>query len=337
MGNYSFNEVVVYHDETKNVPGTNVKGHVLYFVPRELIRITETPLFGVHSSTISPANSIYQKLKDIRSTHSFNSKFHFSEISGKKWTKYDMAKRLGMDVAIDSLKHKHSQFFSPPLGCKLAVIFYSNLPRENLYGGYGDEKRLRYEETVLRILLKGACHYLYDEQNRVSIHSLVADGNPDFREFDNDRILKRLTYQDENGKYPLRDYASIQQGAGIMHLPSDHALCDETSDNHIHANLLQMADFLLGGVMRSCYIPMTQTKTIPKIGQECVKKDVIATPMRDVLEKVNRGAGFIHSGHYKSFSVSHVEFLDDEIRFRTMKPKELVATSKILQAHFEDI
>ncbi|MFZ5857698.1 MAG: DUF3800 domain-containing protein [Chloroflexota bacterium] len=337
MTNYSVNEVVVYHDETKNVPGTNLKGHVLYFVPRELTIISETPLFGVESSKIYPAQSIYQKLIEIRNNHSFHSKFHFSEIRGKKWTKYDTAQRLGMELAVDSLKHKHAELFSLPLNCKFAVMFYPNLSRDNLYGGSSDEKRLRHEETVLRILLKGACHYLYDDQNRVSIHSLVSDGNPDFREFDDERILKRLTYQDDSGKHPLRDYVSIQSGAKIIHLPSDHTIHAESSDNLMHANLLQMADFLLGGTMRSCYNDMTRTTTIPRIGQECIKKDVIATPMRDVLEKTSRGAGFINSGHYKSFSISHVDFLDDEIRFRTMKPKDLIDTSEILQTKFEDI
>ncbi|MGD0878512.1 MAG: hypothetical protein ABSA01_10245 [Anaerolineales bacterium] len=336
MGNLSLSKVFVYHDETKEVPGRNFKGHVLLFVPVELIIISKTPLFGLDSVEYHPRDEIAQEVLGVRRDFNYRGKFHFSKIGGSKWGTDDLAHRKAVELVVDGLCHKHQKLFKRPLHCKLAVMFYPSEADYLIYGGETKkEQKLRHDETVLRMLLKGAAHYLYDDNNRIEVANIISDGQPEHRSLDSDRILWRLTYDGLYGRAPLRDYVSLSPNATIIHLPSDHRNYEPTGEEYINAHMLQLADLMLGASLRSCYVGMTSRKTLPRIGDECVKKDIIAQPVQEMLDKRKRGGGFRYSGHYRSFNVTLVEFSEGGANFREVHTKQVpMSDSDALQMRF---
>ncbi|MCX7841073.1 MAG: hypothetical protein N2559_16680, partial [Anaerolineae bacterium] len=305
---------------TKDVPERSFKGHVLFFVPVTLSVENETPLLGTFQEEYSPQEIFFGELVRLRQEFACNGKLHFSEISGQTWKKYDYAYQKAIVLAVDALRGKSPQIFSRPLNCKVAAIFYPKGAEWNIYGGDSrKEQKLRHDETLLRILLKGACHYLYDDSSLIEIVRIVSDGKPAHRRLDEDRIVWRLTYDDLYGKSPLRDYVTFSSDARIFHLPSDDKDYQSDSEEYMHANFLQIADLLLGAIMRACYVGTKPVSRLPKVGELCNKRDVIAQPVKEVLDKRRRRSGFRHSGHYKSFAITQVAFSKDGNHFQEVQ------------------
>lgn len=317
----SLHRVIIYHDETKDVPGRNYKGHVLLFVPVSLSVESETPLLGTFHEEYSPQEMFFAELMHCRQEFACaDGKLHFSELSGKTWKKYDYAYHKAITLAVDALRSKSPQIFSRSLCCKVAAIFYPKGADWNIYGGDSrKEQKLRHDETLLRILLKGACHYLYGDANSVEVVKIVSDGNPAHRMLDDERVVWRLTYDDLYGKSPLRDYVTFAPSASIVHLSSSHKDHQPDTEEYKHANFLQVADLLLGAIMRACYVGTKPVSRLPKIGELCSKRDVIAQPVKEMLDKRKRGSGFRHSGHYKSFAITQVAFSKDGIHFQEVQ------------------
>lgn len=325
----SVQEVIIFHDETKNAPETNFKGHVLFFVPTKLSITENTPLFGEEIIEYSPLNLLFGKILELRQTYCCDGKLHFSKLSGQLWKKYDFAYRYSIEAAIDSLRHKFPNCFQYPLHCKLAIILYPPKANILLYGGdTKPEKKLRHDETLLRILLKGAAHFLYDDNNKVEVSKIITDGKAFHRLLDEDRVVWKLTYDGLHGRTPLRDYVTFSENANIIHLPSNHKEYSPESDEYKLANMLQIADLLLGAVMRACYVGMKSQNYLPQIDTPCVKRDIIAQPVKEMLEKQKRGSGFKNSGHYKSFSITEASFTNTGIHFRKIPPLELSITDQ---------
>lgn len=306
------------------MPERNYKGHVLFFVPVLLSLKSETPLLGTFQEEHSPQEMLFDELIRCRQEFACDGKLHFAEISGQTWKKYDYAYRKAVDLAVDALRKKSPQIFSRPLSCKVAAIFYPKGTDLNIYGGDSrKEQKLRHDETLLRILLKGACHYLYDESNPIEVVKVVSDGNPAHRIFDKDRVIQRLTYDGFYGKSPLRNYVTLSSDASIIHLPSDHKTHLHDIEKYKHANFLQIADLLLGAIMRACYVGTKSTRTIPKIGEHCNKRDAVAYPVKEMLDKRKRGRGFSNSGHYKSFVITQVTFSKNGINFQEVQSADI--------------
>lgn len=316
MGNISAHQVIVYHDETKDAQGRNFKGHVLLFVPVNLSVTNITPLFGKTVENYSPQRMLFTKLIECRQEFACYGKLHFSELSGQTWKKYDFAYRNTIEIMVDALRHKSPSLFPFPLKCKIAAIFYEKGADWKIYGGdTRKEQILRHDETLLRILLKGAAHYLYDDENTIEVTGLITDGNPAHRQFNEDRVLWRLTHDDQFGRKPLRDYVNFSPSLYINHLPSNHNEYEYDSEEYLNANFLQIADLLLGSIIRAGYKGITPRKLLPKIGEQCVKKDIIAQPIKEMLDKKSRGSGFLHSSHYKAFTISKVDFTKGGVNF----------------------
>lgn len=324
MSSTLLHRVTIYHDETKDVSGRNYKGHVLFFVPISLSLDSETPLFGTFQDEYSPQEMLFGELIRCRQEFACDGKLHFAEISGQTWKKYDSAYYKAVVLAVDALRSKSPKIFSRPLSCKVAAIFYPKGADWNIYGGDSrKEQKLRHDETLLRILLKGACHYLYDDSNPIEIIKVVSDGDPAHRKLDKDRVIWRLTYEDLYGKRPLRDYVTFSSDASIIHLPSNHKDYLPDTEKYKHANFIQIADLLLGAIMRACYAGTKPVKIIPKIGEHCNKRDVIAHPVKEMLDKRKRGSGFRYSGHYKSFVLTQVTFSKDGINFQEVQSTDI--------------
>ncbi len=321
MNSTSYHRVIVYHDETKDVSGRNLKGHVLFFVPVRLLVESETSLLGTSQEGYFPQEMFLSELIRCRQKFACDGKLHFAEISGQTWKKYDNAYLRAVALAVDALRSKSPQIFPRPLCCKVAAIFYSKDADWAIYGGDSrKEQKLRHDETLLRILLKGACHYLYDSSNSVEeVVRIISDGNPAHRMLDEDRVVWRLTYDGFYGKSPLRDHVTFSSDASIIHLPSDHKNYQPDTEEYMHANFLQIADLLLGAIMRACYMGTRPIKTVPKIGEHCIKREVIVQPVKEMLEKRKRGSGFRYSGHYKSFVVTQVTFGKDGVNFQEVQ------------------
>lgn len=320
----SVNNVIVYHDETKDEK-LKLKGHILFFVPVTRTVISETPLFGEYVEEYKPGDDLFSKIMKIREDYRWNKKFHFCEISGTRWGGYDLAHRRLIEIGVDALLQKRSTLFAHPLGCKMAIIFYSASHRLEKYGGNTkQEKELRFDETMLRILLKGAVHYLFCEENSVNVKNIYTDGFPHHRKINEDRILNRILINSSDITSSLRDYVTFEESAGIVSLNSDHSLYEKNSPEYIHANFLQLADMLLGSVIQSCCKGIKTWRRPPAFGAtEIKKKEIIATPVKLMLEKTKRRSGFINSGHYRSFNISKIDFKDGGLYFSNLDPLKL--------------
>jgi len=324
MPTYTTHEVVIYHDETAFENGT-IKGHVLLFVPVRIAGTSTTPLFGAHHFQYDPHELLFNEVIHLREYYKIDKKLHFTDITGTKWGKFDLGTRAIILTVIDALRHKSSDCFKRPLACKLGILFY---PKDADYSLYGTipkgEQKLRHHETMLRILLKGTAHHLYNDFDRVVIHKIISDGQPYRRPLSEDRVIWRITMDELHGKAPLRDYVTFAPSTQIVHLQSDHKLYKPDTAQYISANLLQVSDLLLGSAIRSCYVGSTNWPSPPRLGTEHIpKKDVISYPLKEMLDKVNRKGGFQDSGHYRSFTLNEVEFSKGGVNFKPVTPKPM--------------
>jgi len=306
-------EVIVYHDETKNAGESRLKGHVLLFVPVKVIIEETGGLFGGNLTEIKTLSNLLEDIKTIKQEFKADHKFHFSEISGKKWAKRNYADKKIVESGVKYLRQ--TKYF-----CKLGIIFYEQ-PTKNQIIGYGgktkNEKKLRFDETLLRMLLKGAVHYLYNNNHRIRISKIVSDGQPYRRKLSELRIIDRLIIE-------VRDYVEISEGAELIHLSSDHKRYELDSEEYQHANMLQLADMLLGSTIHSCLRESKVEKEVPQIGDFVEdKKGIIAYPMKEMLDKRKRGNGFKNSSHYKAFTISKAFIKNDGWGFENVRTKEI--------------
>ncbi|MEW6457004.1 MAG: hypothetical protein AB1410_09880 [Acidobacteriota bacterium] len=287
-------EVIVYHDETKSA-GTEIsKGHALLFVPIKTIIEETGDLFDTQIRQVEPLNILFEEIKKIRSDFGVDHKFHFSEISGRKWAKRNNADKQIVQIGVKYLKQNKTF-------CKLGIIFHEK-PRPDQIASYGgkdrNERELRFGETLLRMLLKGTVHYLYDNSHKVKILKIITDGQPHHRRLNEFRILDRLTGE-------VREYVQIPKDAELVHLNSNHRNYNEGSEEYKHANMLQLADMLLGCAIHCCLKDAKIKNINPQIGNPIEdKKGIIAYPVKEMLDKRKRGSGFKNSSHYRAFTIS---------------------------------
>ncbi len=124
-------EIIAYHDETKDVPGANYKGHILFFVPKRITVAQASPLFGSTSQDYSALLQLNEEIQGIRKEFGIEKKLHFHDISGKKWGRFDLGVRHVIAAAVDALRGKRPLLFKMPLHCRMAVMFY---PRKSNAG-----------------------------------------------------------------------------------------------------------------------------------------------------------------------------------------------------------
>lgn len=322
----SISNVAIYHDETKNVNTGRYRGHVLLFVPQVINVSRNSPLFGIEENRYSSADLLYQKICELRESYGLNTeKLHFAEISGQKWGKSDAGYRAIMEMTVDALRHKIPTTFKQALSCKVAVLFYPNKADIKRYGGNGKEQYLRHDETVLRMLLKGSLHNLYDDSHKVCVEAIYTDGQPMHRPLDDNRVVEKLKHDEQYGRKPLREYVDLPDTGKLIAIDSDHTKYNLSSPEHKHANFLQLADLLLGAVIKSCYTSTRRCKNLPKVGTTLTaqdKKAIVAYPTIEMLEKAQRGSGFKNSGHYKAFFLTELTFKNGVPAFKELKPQE---------------
>ena len=104
-------EVTVYHDETTDAGPGHLKGHVLFFVPKHVAGEHRTPLFGSEPFEYRPDELLYSRIRRVRTDHNYDTRFHFCEISGSKWTKWDVPLFEATMIAVDALRHKFPKEF----------------------------------------------------------------------------------------------------------------------------------------------------------------------------------------------------------------------------------
>ena len=333
--------VFIYHDETEiYYNNKHWKGHVFLFVPKELEINQVGGLFDEWKDVYSPLEILYKEIRTIRTRYKANKKFHFTDISGNDWCKYDNADLDLMTLIYNSLRSKSNETFWQPLCCKFAIIYYPAKKELTLYGGdKKKEKKLRYAETLMRMLLKGAAHSLYDPRNRLEIEKIISDGQPHHREFSGKRVIERLIFPRDIGSSELRDYVSILPDARIVYLQaSKHTNYKEGTSDYINANMLQAADMVLGSVSRALSKGVLKVNYRPKESNPCEnKKCIIATPMVEVIEKAKRGKAFSNSGHYKAFNITRADIINNKWEFNTVKPKLLRNTRGYAQLNIEEV
>jgi len=284
-------ECTIYHDESKGVIAGNVWAHGLLFVPE------------------SARFRLLEKLYESIGKHCGEDKrLHFTDISGKEICAQDgsVVIRDWVHYGVDALRNKGSAIFRPALNCKLGIIIFDTSVPLDLYGGETrGEKKLRYFETVLRMLLKGCSHYLYNQNNRLRIKGIITDGEPWHRKIDEVRILNPLVRD-------VRGYVEIDDEAYIEAAPKDHRSpkCTDCDKSH----LLKLIDHLLGCVVQSCFRDLAHGR----------KKEIIARPVRDMLDKRRRKSRFQASGHYRQFAISYARLINGQWFFEQIDTKRLL-------------
>lgn len=129
------NSVIAYHDETK-IKKHQLKGHIFFFAPTSLNINYEGGLFSSERIMQHPLHSLFKRVEEIRLQHTCDRKFHFNEISGKRWYEQDNADRELMELLADALRSKGAVFFNYPLNCKFTVIYYFSSQDVLGYGGH---------------------------------------------------------------------------------------------------------------------------------------------------------------------------------------------------------
>lgn len=310
-------DVIIYHDETECAGTDNIKGHVLLFVPIRTNIEYRGGLFRDQKIQIKPWSFLSKKFEEIRKDPQANHKFHFSPISGNKWVKRNEFDKKIVQLGVESLKQGDATNAS---FCKLGIIFYEN-PKPNSIASYGGEskkeRRLRFGETILRMLLKGTIHHLYDSFHNVKILKIITDGQAHHRKLSDFRILEKLI--DE-----VRNYVEIHDEAVVAPLTSNHKNHDKRSEEYIHANFLQLADMLLGSTIHVCLKDKKIQSLVPRVGDIVEdKKGIIACPVKKMLDKRKRGRNFKYSSHFRSFNVSMALIRNGEWDFKNVMAKEI--------------
>lgn len=320
-------DVYVYHDETTDAGESNLKGHVFFFVPKKVVVERDETFFSDGVLSASSLERLYEQVKAIREDKDLIRKLHFTEISGNEWGPSAQAQRDILELAVDSLRHKNVKKLNTPHHSKLAIILYKH-PKDSslaLYGGERKEKLLKYDETLMRFLLKGALHYLYDKDTQVRLLRIVSDGEPNHRKISEERVINRLVEEQILNK-GLRDYVKISDDVEIVHQSSQHKDFEQGTKERLNANMLQIADMLLGSVLYHCLNKnLSTSEKLPRYGTKVDdKKGVISYPVRKMINKRKRGSNFKYSGHYKSFSLSEAEIKNNEWQFDSIKANEIL-------------
>ena len=274
--------VTVYHDETKGAGGGSMWGHAILFIPKRI------------------RQNLLKDLEDARSYPNvrYKGKLRFADLSESVYTPKYECSRAWIEIGVEYLKKKK--------GCKLGIIFFNKEAADlEYYHGDKKEKILKFVETVLRIVLKGTIHYLYDENWKVVIEEIITDGKAWHRQLSDFRIVGKLVEE-------VREYVTIADGAGITSVFSNHN--DDRCNDINGAQFLQLTDLLLGSVIQCCL-------KSPKGGG---KKEVVVRPVREMLNKRRRGRNFRYSSHYRSFGLTIAGIENGEWMFEQVNTGQVI-------------
>jgi hypothetical protein len=233
--------------------------------------------------------------------------FHFSDISGKRIAVKDgsIIIRDWVNYGVEALRKKGSTIFKPALNCKFGVIIFDTSISLDPYGGKTEgEKKLRYFETVLRILVKGCAHYLYNENNKLKIKGIITDGDAWHRKIDEIRIFNKLLLESKS-------FVEIDPQAYIASVPKNPP--ENNVANLDKSRLLKLVDQLIGCVIQSCFRELAHGD----------KKEIIAKPVREMLDKRKRGNKFQASGHYRQFSISYAQLINKQWHFTQVDTRRI--------------
>lgn len=300
---------------------------MLLFIPRRMTVRQTGGLFGEFEDEHDPGATLLVELERIRSEYrAAPTKFHFTQISGAKWTVYDRGTYEYVAAGVDALRTAACPRFPSSLHCKLAAIFYPSSTDLDVYGGDRKEKQYRYDETALRMRLKGVLNGLYDSSHRVRVRAIITDGVAAHRPLDVQRILLRALLDGSAGRTPLRNHVAVDPAVRLEPVSSDHKDHEPGSPAHGHAHFLQLADLFLGSLARAAY-GQTAPHPVPSVGVLIPgrKKDVIMGPAWDLLEKQRDGS--IFGGSYRgAFSASELSFAGGAVTFKPVTVQARAST-----------
>lgn len=256
-------------------------------------------------------SDLLKELDKARAETGCNRKLHFKDISEKCSTRLFKCAKKYIEIG--------TSYMSKDKGCKLAIIFCDK-SETNLYLYSGDEKErsLRFMETLLRMVLKGGLHFLYCDEWQVGLLEVVTDGNPWHRELDSERIIERLCKE-------KREYVRISRKVPIRSVLSDHT--DKRCKDPSAAEILQLTDLLLGSVIQCCARELSKGS----------KKEQLIRPVREILERKNRGKSFRYSNYFMSFTTSRARIQDGNWVFEQLPIKPLESTEKYSGTLFSSI
>lgn len=286
-----WDEYEIYHDENKE--GRIAHGYLL--VP---IRIKDRLL---------------QEVEKIRKKYNYDSKLHYSGLSGKVENIKHKAVRDLLYIMHDAFRTKRYMrriWGDQPPRCKFVLFIKKNINKMSsmYFASFNcisrNEIDIRKIETLLRIGLKGGLHYLFDENNKIKITGFYTDGLSWHRPFDKARICQRLFKQKKN-------FIDFDHSLSIDPIISNHK--DERCTDYNRAQLLQTCDCILGAFINCIFG-----------GRQDSFKTKVAHPIRIIMEKHKKRKGNIkYSGHYKSFTITQSSLVEGKWFYKPLELLEL--------------
>ncbi len=277
----------VYHDECKE----DGCWHCFLFVPIEKKELLNNLICQarenlnyyskIHYSRISKkAKSNHKKVLFVKSLNTIST-FSIQQ------QKYDGDIYLGNNKPLKAKSESQ-------INAKLA-IFRDKGNHKDMYENMGASKKF---ETTFRMGLKGANHFLFDEEIIVrNIFHDYSSSTPFNEEYNEDNILKRLINESH-------DNIKFDDSVKIDTIAKDQLKAD--IDDH---NILQLVDVVVGSIRTRL---LNQT--------DFPARFEVAYPYTDLLEKeIENSARMENSRFYKAYKLTNAKIIDDEWTFENMK------------------
>jgi hypothetical protein len=277
----------VYHDECKE----DGCWHCFLFIPIDkkvslnnlICQARENLHYSsrIHYSSISKrAKSNHKKVLFVKSLNTIST-FSIQQ------QKYDGDIYLGENKFLKAKSESQ-------INAKLA-IFRDKGNHKDMYENMKAPKKF---ETTFRMGLKGANHFLFEEE--VIIRNIFHDYSSSVsfdKEYNEDNILKRLINES-------RDNIKFDESVKINTIAKDQL----TADMEDH-NILQLVDVIVGSIRTRL---LNQT--------DFPARFEAAYPYTDLLEKeIENSARMENSRFYKAYKLTNAKIIDDEWTFENMK------------------
>lgn len=288
----------IYHDESKE----DAYWHGFLIVPRSN-RDYLLKLLRESRSNTNYHNEV--SYKNIKKGTKLN---HETAIIIQSWTSIGVVAlqqqkldELSTEFHLGGKEKKYINKLDNLIKCKFAV-FKEKDKHKKMYDSMNELERI---ETTFRIGLKGGIHYLFDNNNSITIGNVYIDGDKHYigkygRTFDINRTLKRL--QNE-----VKDYVYFLEDSKLIPQRSDHKKIEKNQRNE-DSYLLQLCDILLGGIR--FYSFCRDNKHI---------KSQISYACKKLLEyDQNNIARMKNSRFYNAFSLSEAWIENGEWKFNQL-------------------
>lgn len=282
-------EIEIFHDERHNNENSPF-GHQFIIVPCRSKQIV--------NNLLNKERRRFKALDRSVRWHKLNRKDKQLQVLSKAWL--DLLPRLmSMERYKGLVDPKKIIYTSKCLGVKLFSLFIPSRDRMSdkfwTHIKNKKERNNRKYETLMRFAIKGGLKLMFNPQytsyQKVKVVRFYTDAKAlgNNRPLNASRILGRVREE-------VPDYIQFLDNLKITPI-------DKSKNKSFEVNLEELTDLVLGS---TCYICGTKM-------QSCRNK--IVKNLEGLYQKRERGKGFKHSCHFRTFSVSKSNVIDESWQF----------------------